>query len=184
VQALGMIETKGLLATIEAADVMLKTADVRLICKEKVGGGLSTIFIRGDVAAVKTAVDAGAVAVSLLGADLLYGAHVISRPDEEVGQLLPTPPRPESLPVIEPIVEEEVVEADSIPELIEKLEPVELVEISDNTDGFERISKLKIDKLRAYARKLEGFEISGKELSKMSKNQLLERLKAFLTQVD
>ena len=77
-QALGMIETRGLLASIEAADAMLKAADVTLLDRTKVGGGLVTISVTGDVAAVKAAVDAGAAAAERLGDGLLVTQHVIA----------------------------------------------------------------------------------------------------------
>lgn len=83
-KALGLVETKGLLAAVEASDVMLKTAEVTLTQKEVVGGGLVTIMVQGDVAAVKTAVDAAASAVTKLGESLLATTHVIPRPDESL----------------------------------------------------------------------------------------------------
>lgn len=83
-KALGLVETKGLLAAIEASDVMLKTAEVSLTQKEIVGGGLVTVMVAGDVAAVKTAVDAAASAVNKLGESLLLSTHVIPRPDESL----------------------------------------------------------------------------------------------------
>ena len=83
-QALGMIETKGTLAAVEAADAMLKAADVALLEKTKVGGGLVTVTVTGDVAAVPAAVDAGAAAVERLGSDCLRARHVIPRPHGEL----------------------------------------------------------------------------------------------------
>lgn len=83
-QALGMIETKGTLAAVEAADAMLKAADVALLEKTKVGGGLVTVTVTGDVAAVAAAVDAGAAAVERLGSDCLSARHVIPRPHGEL----------------------------------------------------------------------------------------------------
>ena len=87
-QALGMIETKGLVGSIEAADAMVKAANVRLIGKVQVGGGLVTVMVRGDVGAVKAAVDAGAAAASRVGE--LIATHVIPRPHEDVEKILPT----------------------------------------------------------------------------------------------
>ena len=81
-QALGMIETKGLVASIEAADAMVKAANVTLVGKEHVGGGLVTVMVRGDVGAVKASVDAGAAAAERVGE--LISVHVIPRPHEEV----------------------------------------------------------------------------------------------------
>lgn len=85
--ALGMIETKGLVAAIEAADAMVKAANVTLIGKEMVGGGLVTVMVRGDVGAVKAATDAGAAAADRVGE--LLSVHVIPRPHSEVEILLP-----------------------------------------------------------------------------------------------
>ena len=87
-QALGMIETKGLVASIEAADAMLKAANVKLIGKVHVGGGLVTVMVRGDVGAVKSATDAGAAAAERVG-DLI-SVHVIPRPHDDVEYILPT----------------------------------------------------------------------------------------------
>ena len=86
-QALGMIETKGLVGAIEAADAMVKAADVTLIGKEHIGGGLVTVMVRGDVAAVKAATDAGAAAAGKVGN--LVSVHVIPRPHVEVESILP-----------------------------------------------------------------------------------------------
>ncbi len=85
-QALGIIETKGLLAAIEAGDAMVKAANVTIVGKEKVGAGIVTIMVRGDVGAVKSAVEAGASAASRVGE--LLGTHVIPRPHEEVESIL------------------------------------------------------------------------------------------------
>lgn len=86
-QALGMVETKGLVAAIEAADAMVKAANVTLIGKERIGSGLVTVMVRGDVGAVKSAVDAGAAAAERVGE--LVSVHVIPRPHEEVEFILP-----------------------------------------------------------------------------------------------
>jgi ethanolamine utilization protein EutM len=86
-QALGMIETKGLVAAIEAADAMVKAANVSLTGKVHVGGGLVSVFVRGDVGAVKAATDAGAAAAGRIGD--LVSVHVIPRPHGEVESILP-----------------------------------------------------------------------------------------------
>ncbi|MFO7448336.1 MAG: BMC domain-containing protein [Ignavibacteriaceae bacterium] len=85
--ALGMIETKGLVCAIEAADAMVKTAKVELLGKETIGGGYVTVMVRGDVGAVKAATDAGAAAAKRIGE--LVAVHVISRPHAEVEAILP-----------------------------------------------------------------------------------------------
>ena len=86
-QALGMIETRGLVAITEAADAMLKAADVTLVGTEKIGSGLVTVMVRGDVGAVKAAVEAGAAVASRLGE--VVATHVIPRPHTEVDVILP-----------------------------------------------------------------------------------------------
>lgn len=86
-EALGMIETKGLLPSVEAADAMVKAAKVVLVGFEKVGGGLVTVFVRGDVAACKAATDAGAAAAEKVGE--LIGVHVIPRPHPNVKAVYP-----------------------------------------------------------------------------------------------
>ena len=86
-QALGMVETKGLVASIEAADAMVKAANVKLIGKVHVGGGLVTVMVRGDVGAVKAATDAGAAAAGRVGD--LVSVHVIPRPHDDVEYILP-----------------------------------------------------------------------------------------------
>ncbi len=85
-QALGMVETKGLIGAIEAADAMVKAANVTLIGKEKIGSGLVTVMVRGDVGAVKASVDAGAAAAKRVGE--LYSTHVIPRPHDDVETVL------------------------------------------------------------------------------------------------
>ena len=86
-EALGMIETRGLVAAIEAADAMLKAANVTLIGTEKIGSGLVSVMVRGDVGAVNAAVQAGATNASKLGE--LVAQHVIPRPHADVEKILP-----------------------------------------------------------------------------------------------
>ena len=86
-EALGMIETRGLVGAIEAADAMVKAANVHLIGKEHVGGGLVTVMVRGDVGAVKAAVEAGGAAAKRVGE--LISVHVIPRPHSDVEAVLP-----------------------------------------------------------------------------------------------
>lgn len=86
-EALGMVETKGFIGAVEAADAMVKAANVKLIGKEYIGAGYVTIFVRGDVGAVKAATDAGAAAARRVGE--LISVHVIPRPHGEVERVLP-----------------------------------------------------------------------------------------------
>ena len=123
-QALGMIETKGLIGAIEAADAMTKAANVTLIGKEKVGSGLITVMVTGDVGAVKAAVDAGAAAAEQVGH--LVGVHVIARPHDE----------------IENILKKEVVEKEVIEETIEEVVE-EVIEITPNIISEEIIEEIE-----------------------------------------
>ena len=86
-EALGMVETKGLVGAIEAADAMVKSANVSLVGYEKIGSGLVTVMVRGDVGAVKAAVDAGSSAAARVGE--LVSQHVIPRPHGDVEKILP-----------------------------------------------------------------------------------------------
>ena len=87
-EALGMVETRGLVAAIEAADAMVKAADVVLIGTEKIGSGLVSVMVRGDVAAVKAATEVGVNSASRLGE--LVAVHVIPRPHADIEKILPT----------------------------------------------------------------------------------------------
>ena len=94
-EAMGMIETKGLVGSIEAADAMMKAANVTFLKQEMVDGGIVTVFVEGDVGAVQAAVDAGKAAASRVGE--LLGAHVIPRPDQAVAAMM-KPQQPTSVP--------------------------------------------------------------------------------------
>ena len=93
-QALGMVETRGLVSLIEASDAMVKAANVELIGWDRVGAGMVTAFVRGDVAAVKASTDAGAAAASKIGE--VVSVHVIPRPHEELEQALPGAKKPQA----------------------------------------------------------------------------------------
>jgi microcompartment protein CcmL/EutN len=86
-EALGMVETKGLVGAIEAADAMVKAANVSLVGYEKIGSGLVTVMVRGDVGAVKAATDSGAAAAQRVGE--LISVHVIPRPHTDIEKILP-----------------------------------------------------------------------------------------------
>jgi ethanolamine utilization protein EutM len=88
-EALGLVETKGLIGSVEAADAMVKAANVVLVGKEYIGAGYVTVMVRGDVGAVKAATDAGAAAARRVGE--LVSVHVIPRPHGEVEKILPKP---------------------------------------------------------------------------------------------
>jgi ethanolamine utilization protein EutM len=88
-QALGMVETKGFVALLEASDAMLKAANVSVMGWDKVGSGMVTVFVTGDVAAVKAAIDAGAAAAGRVGQ--VIGVHIIPRPHDELTAVMPKP---------------------------------------------------------------------------------------------
>jgi ethanolamine utilization protein EutM len=90
-EALGLIETRGLVAAIEAADAMVKAANVRFLGRQKVKAGLITVMVAGDVGAVKAATDAGAAACQRIGQ--MVSAHVIPRPHQEIDLILPHSPK-------------------------------------------------------------------------------------------
>ena len=149
-QAIGMIETRGVLAAIESADVMLKTANVRLVSKEKVGGGLITVIVEGDVAAVKASVEAGAYAVENLDKSLLVSKHVIPRPVSDVHDLL--------LADIKELKEEknlskekeEIIISDKVEDGLELKEEIKFVESTENKalteDGKDFVqSKIELE---------------------------------------
>ena len=98
-QAIGMIETKGLIGSIEAADAMVKASNVELVSQEMVDGGIVTVIVQGDVGAVQAAVDAGRDAAARVGE--LLGAHVIPRPDDLVYNMV-KPPEPTIIEVKKP----------------------------------------------------------------------------------
>ena len=199
-QALGMIETRGLLASIEAADAMLKAADVTLLDRTKVGGGLVTISVTGDVAAVKAAVDAGAAAAERLGDGLLATQHVIARPQQDV-ELLFRPPeekvaKPEEIPEEQPSDEggeepqpqesEPTQEPEQKPEQPEQSEQKQAVgqigrewcdalfQQEGTTRLMEVLGSCSVVKLRYLARSYPEFEIAGRAISKANRSRLLK----------
>lgn len=135
-KALGMIETRGLVAAIEAADAMVKAANVTLTCKEHVGGGLVTVMVRGDVGAVKAATDAGAAAAERVGE--LISVHVIPRPHEELEFLMKGP---EPTKAEEPVREPETEVSVEVSEEVETEVSVEAPEEAEAEEVSEEISE-------------------------------------------
>ena len=201
-KALGLIETKGTLAAVEAADAMVKAADVTLVEKTRLGGGLVTITVTGDVAAVQAAVDAGAAAVERIAASSLAAKLVIPRPHEEL-EILFTPkgpggktdpgvtdekePEAEDAAVgdaVEEVVKEVVKEVEESPHpaLPEKLDRQTLDSIIEKygiAEGMAMADGLKVTALRTLAREYGELKISGREVSKANKQLLLEELKSY-----
>jgi ethanolamine utilization protein EutM len=159
--ALGLVETRGLIGAIEAADVMVKTANVTLIGKEIVRDGLVTVQVIGEVAAVKAAVDAGAAAAARVGN--LVSQHVIPRPIDDIEQLLAGRPTPEP------------VEAPRAARHLPKEEPQEPA--SDTTAGDKDLEAMTVHELRDLARHTEGLSIQGREISRANKGELMQALR-------
>lgn len=203
-QALGFIETRGLLAAVECADTMVKAADVTILEKVYVGGGLVTVSVTGDVGAVKAAVEAGVAAVRKLSESLLISENVIPRPHEELNIIIGEKP---SKTEIESSSNEEDVEAE-IEEIEQKQSDEYVSEVAQSdkndfdadsldinalsksdvdelfkTEGIEKtvevLSKLKLSKLRNLAREYKEFSIKGRTISKADKNMLINEFKAY-----
>ena len=197
-KALGLIETKGTLAAVEAADAMVKAADVTLVEKTRVGGGLVTITVTGDVAAVQAAVDAGVAAVERIAASSLAAKLVIPRPHEEL-EILFTPKGPggktdpgvtdEEEPEAEDAavgdaVEEVVKEVEesphpALPEILDRQTLDSIIEKYGIAEGMAMADGLKVTALRTLAREYGELKISGREVSKANKQLLLEELKSY-----
>ncbi|CAM2898681.1 BMC domain-containing protein [Clostridium sporogenes] len=142
-QALGLIETKGLLAAVEAADTMVKSADVSIIEKTYVGGGLVTISVTGDVGAVKASIEAGVAAVKKLDEGFLVSEHVIPRPHEELESIIGpnTPPEdPSSNDNTENVEDADDTDA------VEKAEDTEKVENTKAVDSVEDTESVEVTK--------------------------------------
>lgn len=169
--ALGMIETRGLVAAVEAADAMVKAANVTLAGKEHVGGGLVTVMVRGDVGAVKAATDAGGAAAERVGE--LISVHVIPRPHEELESLLngsekvPLPEQPKIL--------NECLETAEIPK-----EESKVTEVIEKTVSEENLCKLSVSKLRDIARKLQVDNMTKKDIQFAKKQELVQKILDFL----
>ncbi len=189
--ALGMIETRGLVASIEAADAMVKAASVTLISKTHVGGGLVTVMVEGDVGAVKAATDAGAAAAERVGE--LISVHVIPRPAADVAHILdrrpepkpepePEPPAPEPEP--EPEVPEPEPEEAAHTEEMKEEQPEEVnaekMDLSELTP--EALGKMTVAKLRIVARELGTTGMSRRDIRFAKKEDLIERITKALGQ--
>lgn len=182
-QALGLIETRGLLPAIECADVMLKTAKVELVGRTFVGGGLVAISVTGEVGAVKVAVEAGAQAVERVSCFSLVSQHVIARPHEDIASLFAV--STEEMPIPNP--ETETVELDAIiaecPQmaraavtLVLKDEIDVLVQRFGLNKGLEALNALPVIALRKLAREYKELDLVGRAISKANKELLIQKL--------
>jgi len=191
--ALGLIETKGLVGAIEAADAMVKAADVKIISKEKVTGALVIIKVMGETAAVKSSVDAGAAAAQRVGE--LVSAHVIPRPDDQIDDLLfdkkfvkksqsktKTSSAGQSKPVTKTTlsVQKKMVHEKKIvkPSVQEEKPEVKKVKSSKSVPPMEQLVVLNVHALRRIARGFDDFPIKGREISKANRAKLLDHFKS------
>ena len=168
--ALGLVETRGLVAAIEAADAMVKTANVVLVGRETTNPALITIKVVGDTAAVRSAVEAGAAAAQRVGE--LVSQHVIPRPAEGMEDLLFTSGSRTQADVEDellggPIEDQEVAE-----------EPYSMPEglTEEQKEFFNSLESMTVHELRRYARGVKGLKIYGREISRANKANLLEQL--------
>ncbi|HEY4643084.1 MAG TPA: BMC domain-containing protein [Bacteroidota bacterium] len=178
--ALGLVETRGLVCAIEAADAMVKTANVRLIGKERADAGLITIKIIGETAAVRAAVDAGAAAAQRVG--VLVSTHVIPRPADELEQLIFS----KDAPALDEIDRVAGVERERPVRPGEGKKPEREGEIpneasleewtGDEAAYVKELDRLTVHQLRSLARKTEGLSIYGRQISKANKKVLIEEL--------
>jgi microcompartment protein CcmL/EutN len=189
--ALGLIETRGLIGAIEAADAATKAADVTLVGKERADAGLMTIKLKGDVAAVRAAVDAGAAAAQRVGE--LVSAHVIPRPDDETEILIYPPPwqtkeksapQQERAPRRQPRARKEQSVGEQAPEAEPETREPEAssdpaMVMSENEETYrQQLTNMTVHELRRYARSVKGLPIVGRQISRANREQLIEQLMA------
>lgn len=201
--ALGLIETRGLVGAIEAADAMMKAADVKLISKEYSSGALVIIKVMGETAAVKASVDAGSVAAQRIGE--LVSAHVIPRPDDQVDILLfdnenSIPEKVSSKKSASVVKEKNVIKTEVEPKPIKKnvdsidtklksekknvLKPKPVIKATTvskssktNLPSMDQLVALNVHGLRRIARGVENFPIKGRDISKANRTKLLDFFK-------
>lgn len=205
-KALGMIETYGLVAAVEALDSALKAANVSLADMVRVKGGRVTVLVEGDVAAVKAAIDASQAAAERVGS--VANVHVIPRPDPSVGQMLaggqgsfrreknPSEPESEESPVQTEIRYETPEETPEIREEPEKVsketsEKIQKEEPQPESEGFtetpkpvtrEGLEKKSVAKLRSLARELKLPGLTSKDICFAKKQQLIDAIISFMEQ--
>ncbi|WP_411682197.1 BMC domain-containing protein [Clostridium thailandense] len=163
-QALGLIETKGLLAAIEAADAMVKSADVSIIEKTYVGGGLVTISITGDVGAVKASVEAGVTAVKKLDEGFLISEHVIPRPHEELKTII-GPSDPEDDIADDEKAEDNVLDTEKAEVIAVKAEETETLE-------DKPVEEVKASETEVLENVVEEVKVSETEAVEETKNSV------------
>lgn len=170
--ALGMVETRGLVGAIEAGDVMVKTANVRLVDAEYIKNGWVTVKCIGEVAAVKAAVDAAAAAAQRVGH--LISTHVIPRPAEDVEMILrkPQPKGAVTAPLQEPNQKQAETKIAGSPS-----ETLDMFIASKDDDEYRaQLDAMTVHQLRTLAREVGGLNIYGRQISKANKKLLISEL--------
>jgi microcompartment protein CcmL/EutN len=173
-KALGLIETKGLVAAIEAADAMLKAANVAFAGKTIIRPALVTIKVVGDTAAVRSAVDAGSAAASRIGH--VVSTHVIPQPDEQLISMLPEidDSTPHSSAKRVAVSEEIITEEKTSPDTVSRLKKEAITRgKSTGAENIDEIDSMNVHQLRHLARSISEFPIKGREISKANREELL-----------
>ncbi len=182
--ALGLIETKGLVGAIEAADAMTKAANVKLIEKELATGALVTIKIEGEVAAVKAAVDAGCVAAQRVGE--LVSSHVIPRPDSQIDGIVHNikeePDKVVKVDAPEVVSENDLFSEEDDQEVESNIEDEDKVFSLSDIPAIDKLEKMNVHELRKLARSVSEFPIKGREISKANRETLLNCFKELSNQ--
>lgn len=148
--AIGFIETWGLVPAIEAADAMVKAADVTILERNQVGSGLVTITVAGSVSSVQASVDAGCAAIKRIEGGVLVSSHVIARPDEGVASVI------RLTPVAESVKEEAAPKKEAAPKAEEKAQPKSAASVERLSNA--QLKKMKVTELRTLHRSLTGEE--------------------------
>lgn len=182
-KALGFIETRGLIGAVEAADAMVKAANVHLMGKTKVGSGLVTITVTGDVAAVRAAVDAGMASLQRIPGAVLVSEHVIPRPDESVSSILPAPEKDEKPQEPEQKEAPELQKAAVVKKTVTDKElKTKGTKVSATVKGEEKIpsasqlKKMTVGKLRKLARSMKNISLKDNEIGSAKKKDLIEAI--------
>ncbi len=190
-QALGLIETRGLLPAIEGADVMLKTAQVELVERTFVGGGLVTIVVTGDVGAVKAAVEAGVTAVKKIGHLSLVSHHIIPRPHQEIESMVsvninvPLARQETTAKLTQPV--KSTIESTKFEQIMLNQLCKERVDAFVQEFGLEKsvdvLKSLSVVKLRNLAREYKELGVAGRAISKANKELLIQKLRGYYERV-
>lgn len=176
--ALGMIEIKGLIGAIEAADAACKAAQVKLVGKEKIKGGILTIKIVGEVAAVRSAVDAGAAAAQKVGE--LIAKHVIPHPiadlEPYIYDIKGVKENPPNTPKTSENQVEDIENEDDDTEDYEQLSIDDTFMQTDDEELLQKLENMTVHELRRMARGIKGLSIYGREISKANKEKLITEI--------